>query len=151
MRDRIGKIFKSKDGVTFVFALVVFMIAAIISATIVSVAMNNLKRVQSRGSSEQARIAVLNAAQLLGSGDTALNDRLSALTASDVNRTWEVSVSGNTAVGDALDVTITWTGVDEETALWAEIETTDKTYAAEVRLNYDESGWKLKRINKIVN
>ena len=43
MRDRIGKIFKSKDGVTFVFALVVFMIAAIISATIVSVAMNNLK------------------------------------------------------------------------------------------------------------
>ena len=149
MRDRIKTILKNKSGVTFVFALVVFMIAAIISATIVSVAMNNLKRVQSKRSSEQARIAVLDAAQYLGSGNPKLNARMNALTDYDVGKRWTVSASGG-EVGDALNVSIKWTEVEPGSLLKAEIASGDSSYSASVRLVYEStsSSWIVKRIIK---
>jgi hypothetical protein len=134
-----------KDGATIVFALVVFMVAAIVSVTIVNIALSNLSRTFDRGAHEQARLAVSSAAKYLESNETDLNLALSAMTAP--GDTWTVNVS-DSAANDALETTIKWTDVSNMSAMTARLSSGD--YTAEVRIVYDAatSKWSISRFKK---
>ncbi len=103
---------KNQNGVTVVFALVIFMVAAIISVTIVNAALNNLSRVNSQRTNEQARIAVMSAADYLQKGNSELKAALKELVQKDYSDSipdWTISASGEAS--SALGVTIDWTGI----------------------------------------
>lgn len=149
-KNRIATILRQRDGATIVFALVVFMIAAIASATIVSIAMTNLTRTAGRRSYEQARLAVMSAAKYLESGDTALQTALEALPTGTTGPTWTVSVS-NADANAALETTITWKDIDQGTsmtgALSSGAEGSEK-YTAQIRLVKDGSNWRISKFTK---
>ncbi len=144
MKDMIRKI-KDQKGATIVFALVVFMIAAVISAMIVNVAMANLSRTASRKSMEQARIAVVSAAKYLETKDE--EHLLPAMTSVSNGSVWSLSVSGDNKADDALKTTLIWKDVTGS-SMTAEIKTVG--YSAEVRLSYDssEGHWKIVKFRK---
>ena len=137
---------KQRNGATIVFALVVFMIAAIISVTIVNVAMANLSRAYSRGSKEQARLAVVSATKYLESNEAGLNTVLNAMTAA--GEVWTVSVSDSDA-NTALDTQIKWTEVSNMSSMTAQVTSAD--YTVEIRLKYDPVNlkWSIDKIRKI--
>ncbi len=134
-----------KSGATIVFALVIFMVAAVVSVTIVNIAMSNLSRTFSRQSHEQARVAVASAAKYLESNEADLNTALAAISAP--GDTWTVNVSDSSA-NEALETTIKWTDVSYMSAMTAIIKSGD--YSAEVRLIYDaaSSKWSISRFKK---
>lgn len=146
MKDMIRKI-KDQKGATIVFALVVFMIAAVISAMIVNVAMANLSRTASRKSKEQARIAVVSAAKYLESDDS---DLLTAMDAVHDNDVWTFGVNGDANADKALKAKIKWTDVSTRHAMTAEITSGDDVYFAKVRLTYNstDSHWEIVKVTK---
>ena len=149
-KNRIKAILQQRDGATIVFALVVFMIAAIASATIVSVAMANLTRTAGRKSYEQARIAVMSAAKYLESDDTNLNAALEAMPLAGA--TWTVNVSGDSDANEVLQSKIEWKDIDPGAAMTA-IITSDGTgssgsYAAQIRLVKDAGKWRISKFMK---
>ncbi len=131
------------------FALVVFLIASIVCITIVNVALSNLSRSSARKSREQERLAVVSAANYLGSNDT---DIITALNTVAEGNTWSVDVIGDTDASSALSATIQWTEVDPGVALTALIKSGD--YSAEVRLVYEPATppatpkWNISRFKK---
>lgn len=147
--NRIAEILKQRDGATIVFALVVFMIAAVASATIVSVAMTNLKRTAGRRDYEQARLAVMSAAKYLEKNDPKLKEKLDALTAANVGQEWTVSVT-DTKANDALGSKIKWTEIANKASMTADISVGD-IYSAQVRLSYDAATdeWSISKITKL--
>lgn len=148
--NRIAEILKQRDGATIVFALVVFMIAAVASATIVSVAMTNLKRTAGRRDYEQARLAVMSAAKYLESGDTALLAALEALPTGTTGPTWTVSVS-NADANAALETTITWKDIDQGTSMTGVLSSGAEgsgKYTAQIRLVKDGSNWRISKFTK---
>ena len=141
---------KNQNGVTVVFALVIFMVAAIISVTIVNAAMNNLSRINSQRTNEQARVAVMSAVDYLQSNDATLNAALNELakvgvvtptdpadptgstdtgeTETDVEITpptnpWQIDGGTGTSseVEKALETTIRWTKIIKGTSMTAEV------------------------------
>ena len=149
-KNRITAILRQRDGATIVFALAVFLIAAIASATIVSVAMANLNRVALRRSNEQERLAVMSAAKYLESeGDTDLKTALDNLhSATDLGKKWKVTVNNEDA-DDALETTIEWKSISDGSSLSAIISTAGG-YSTEVRLNYNaiDDKWEISKLIK---
>ncbi len=145
INNRISGIRRDSKGATIVFALVVFMIAAVVSITIVNIAMSNLSRTFRRQSYEQERLAVVSAAKYLESNETALNTALASM--STPGDTWNVNISDSDA-NSALGSTIQWTDVSPMTAMTAQIKAGD--YTAEVRLVYDAATlkWSISRFKK---
>ena len=146
-KNRIANMLKQRNGATIVFALVVFMIAAIISITIVNVAMANLSRAYSRGSKEQARLAVVSATKYLESNEAGLNTVLNAMTAA--GEVWTVSIGGDSDANTALDTRIEWTDVSNMSSMTAKITSAD--YAVEIRLRYNSvtGKWNIEKLKKI--
>lgn len=147
-KNRIAMILRQRDGATIVFALVVFMIAAIASATIVSIAMTNLTRTAGRRSYEQARLAVMSAAKYLESDEDALKTALGAIPAGGT--TWTVSVSDADA-NAALETTIQWKDVDPDSAMTGVLTSGSDAsgkYVAQIRLVKDAGKWRISKFMK---
>ena len=146
-KNRIKAILEQRGGATIVFALVVFMIAAIASATIVSVALANLNRSAERRSYEQARLAVMSAAKYLESNE--LSASLNALQVGDVGKQWTVEVADTEAADPALKTTLTWESI-EGNYVTALIKAGTGKYMATVRLAYDipTAKWRISKITK---
>ena len=163
---------KKNDGVTMVFALVVFMIAAIMSATIVNVALNNMSRVKSQRTSEQARLAVMSAVDYLQSNEESLNKELYALfekaddgdeEEDDIDEIsapnmdeiiWTIYADSGVAseISDALSTNIKWTRIVEDTLLEATVSSNGSDpYAVKVTLVYtaEDGKWSVKKIAKV--
>ncbi len=145
IKNRIVRSSRDKNGATIVFALVVFMIAAVISVTIVNIAMSNLSRTFSRQSHEQNRLAVVSASKYLESNESDLNAVFASMSAP--GDTWTVNISDSDA-NAALETTIRWKDVSYMSAMTAEVKSGD--YMAEVRLIYDAatSKWSISRFKK---
>ena len=150
MEKTIKKMLKNNKGATIVFALVVFLIASIVCITIVNVALSNLSRSSARKSREQERLAVVSAANYLGSNDADIVAALDAV--ATTGESWTVNVRDDTDANSALSATIQWTEVDPGVALTALIESGD--YSAEVRLVYEPATppatpkWNISRFKK---
>ena len=144
-KKKIAALLRQKDGATIVFALVVFMIAAIASATIVSVAMANLTRTAGRRTYEQARLAVMSAAKYLESDEAGLKTALNALPTGATGPTWTVSVSDADADA-ALQAQIKWEDIENRSSMTAVISSGgaggSEGYAAQVRLVFDAGSGK---------
>lgn len=150
--NKIKLLLNNKDGVTIVFALVVFMVATVISITIINSAMNNLSRVSSKREYEQARLAVMSAAEYLESNESGLVANLNALNAGSIGKEWTVNVTGDAGATEALKTTITWDFVDSRSSLTAIISSGDGdcTYSAKIKLVYDSASgkWNISKITK---
>ncbi len=146
-KNQIAAILKQRDGATIVFALVVFLIAAIFSATIVSVAMTNLKRTAGRRDYEQARLAVMSTAKYLESDDTALLTAMEALATGTTGPTWTVSVS-NADADAALQTKITWKDIEQGSSMTGVLSSESGKYTAQVRLVKDADKWRISRFMK---
>ncbi len=144
---------RQEDGATIVFALVVFMIAAIASATIVSVAMANLTRTAGRRTYEQARLAVMSAAKYLESDDTNLKNALDNLPTGVTGPTWTVSIS-NADANAALKTKIEWKDIENKSSMTAVISSDGSAdpgkYVAQVRLVKDAGTgkWRISKFAK---
>ncbi|MCR5469131.1 MAG: hypothetical protein K6F37_09235 [Lachnospiraceae bacterium] len=147
-KNRIRETFERNDGATIVFALVVFMIATVVSVTIVSAAMSNLRRAESKKSYEQERLAVMSTADYLQSNEPQLNAQLNGLDTAAVGKEWTVSVSGDADAGAALQTTVHWNDVISGSSLTAEISSGE--YSAEVKMSYDvaTSKWSVTKMTK---
>lgn len=62
---RIKKKLHSQSGASFLFALLAFLVAAVVSVTIVSAALTTVKRVNSDRESQQAQLTLISAAQFV--------------------------------------------------------------------------------------
>ena len=62
---RIKKKLHSQSGASFLFALLAFLVAAMVSVTIVAAAVTTVKRVNSDREAQQAQLTLISAAQLV--------------------------------------------------------------------------------------
>ena len=158
-KKRALKLIKNHEGVTVVFALVIFMIAALISAAIVGAAMNNLSRIRSEQANRQARISVISAADFLQSENDELSTRLEELVAGESTDSpseddWVISGSSK-ELTDALGVTIEWEKIVQYSYLEAVIRSGDASdgYAVKVTLAYnpseDDDMWMIRKMVKV--
>ena len=63
--ERIKKKIQSQSGASFLFALLAFLVAAMVSVTIVTAAVTTVKRVNSDREAQQAQLTLISAAQLV--------------------------------------------------------------------------------------
>lgn len=145
--NRIRVIIRQQNGATIVFALVVFMIAAIISATIVNVALTNLKRVTSRKSNEQARLAVMSAAKCLEAGEADVSAALDNLKADDIGEIWTVGTT-NADVNQALETSIKWDEIHDGSSLTATIQSGDYSVKARFSRDMVTGKWSITKLTK---
>ena len=63
--ERMKKKIQSQSGASFLFALLAFLVAAMVSVTIVAAAVTTVKRVHGDRESQQAQLTLISAAQLV--------------------------------------------------------------------------------------
>ncbi len=63
--DLIRKKLKSRAGVTIVFALIAFIVATLVSVTIISVSLNNIMRVKGQQQAQKSLLSATSAASLM--------------------------------------------------------------------------------------
>lgn len=63
--ERMKKKIQSQSGASFLFALLAFLVAAMVSVTIVSAAVTTVKRVNSDRDAQQAQLTLISAARLV--------------------------------------------------------------------------------------
>ena len=124
------------------------MIAAIISATIVNVALTNLKRVTSRKSNEQARLAVMSAAKCLEAGEADVSAALDNLKAADdIGEIWTVGTV-NTDANQALATSIKWDEIHDGSSLTAIIKSGDYSVKARFSRDMATGKWSITKLTK---